>query len=292
MLSFLASAGLVQSIKLAVLLTIKETRNRNIESALARAQTLDPSVTQEEVREGVIDLFSFLLLPVWFHDVLVAGAMVEASEDAIFDLVTRKAAELGKPVSYPQRTRSRIRWFTQYCIKEKKCRLDPTGKYWVVPNEVFSAHLNRLIRDKTSREFGPQVKTGLLRLMRNKIHITAVRAADDLQITVDKAQAEIENVMRIFSQPEWFLDLLLNWNIEGLLYFSPSLQTAVRAKEHETRVGYQGNLKNALKAWISLVAVPMRKANRTNLFTRYTRNIGGREVNFLSIRPELVQKYI
>jgi hypothetical protein len=290
--TLLVSTGLVESIKLAILLSLRDSGLENTESTFIRAQALDPTVTSDVMKEEVAQLFSLFTIPVWFHDVLMAGSMVGASEDEIFESILTRATAIGEREIKPETTRKRIRLFMQFCIIESNCNMDEEGKNWVLPKQLCNYYVRRLIHERTSREYGPHLKPELLSLLRQNIRITPVQVADELRITVQDALAGIENVLRIYTQPEWFLDLLLKCDSKRLDYASPVIQTIVMDTVKQTGIKYNGVLKEALRAWISLVALPMRNHNQGNLVTRQVIIIKGKEVNFLSINSDVVQRYI
>jgi hypothetical protein len=261
---------------------------------LAKAKELDPYTTADDIKVTQSIIMPQVCAPAWFHEVLIAASMVDASEEALLQSLIargRSVGEIGETYMEADWRNLMLNW-KRFCIEKNRCRHLSDHDFWILDTPAILSVVVDLIDRYTPVR--AQLSSSNRRIIGNyvKRHVDATRltVADKFNVHPVQAESTIAAVMSLFTQPAWFYEFLRS-NADELhsSIISQLMVNEIRELNRRNKAQTRGGIREAIRAWVKLVINNPDSGNAN--FYRGTESIEGIAYDFVYIRKEAIAKY-
>jgi hypothetical protein len=247
------------------------------------ARRWNTSVTADDVLIGQQVIARMVSVDQWFHEVLIAGSLLSATEDELFSSLLTRAAQLSesRKVVDEAHVRRTIRIWVRFCILGGMC-LPKTVEHkrvWELTSAAIEQVINDILFGELRRNLIPgyQDRKRMRQAVEANIHISPQVLSEIFRVSLEDAQDVISDVLRIFEQPVWFLEFLREKVANRLRV--RQISELLKAENKRRPVETKGTSVDVVPAWIQLV---VNDSSNMNWF---------QDGDVIRIKSEAIQHY-
>jgi hypothetical protein len=250
---------------------------------LRSAQNVNASVTIDDVKMVEKEIIKKRYIQRWYYEVIMAGALVNASEDEILASVSRKAIQqFGGQINFQETSvRATIRRWLRYCLNGGLCerkRVQDKDFWRLTRPAVLEVIKDTLYGEDRRAQLSIELRINMANVVKGNIDVSVEQLSEIFRVPAHIAQDIKEEVLEIFQQPAWLVPFI-RFHHQRSSDLLTIIQYVRNENQRRRSLRVRGDLNRTVAAWLELVV----KQNHDNNWIQ--------EGKMVRIKPEAIKQY-